>query len=443
MKSLLYLLFFHLVFPLITFNSYAQIHKSSTLQPALVINDKIPNLVLKVVSGLNKSMARVSDFKSKLLIIDFWATWCGSCISVFPKLEKLKQHFGTDLNFLLVTDENEATINKFNLQRKKIGQAMPNFPVIANDTVLNHLFPHETVPHYIWIDAQGIIKAITDAGEVSIENVNDFITNKPLHLALKDDNAKEVFHDLSKPVFINGNGGNGQAILWHSVLSAEVQGMINNSILSVDQKNGRLEEFNVDVYTLYRTAYGDDPGIPSMRLANNRLFFRVRDSLNYFTKWQGMKKISGKLYCYSLFTPKISETQLKQKMQDDLNLYFNLAVRWEKRFMQCLVLTAEDTMLIRPVSLDSLDTKKRASSMFHYTSLDNPLMYFRHSLTNGFLSHLPYPILDETGYSGWAYFTIECDMSNWLSIDEALSKYKMHLRLQMRNVNVLVVEEKQ
>lgn len=56
-----------------------------------------------VFTDLDGNDVRVSDFKGKFLIIDFWETWCGPCLQVFPSLEQLREEYPDNFEVLAVT----------------------------------------------------------------------------------------------------------------------------------------------------------------------------------------------------------------------------------------------------------------------------------------------------------------------------------------------------
>ncbi|XP_021944684.1 thioredoxin-2 [Folsomia candida] len=69
---------------------------------------------------------QLKDAGNKLVVVDFYATWCGPCKMVAPKLEEMAALF-TDVIFLKVdVDENEEVASEYGIS------CMPTFIFIKN-----------------------------------------------------------------------------------------------------------------------------------------------------------------------------------------------------------------------------------------------------------------------------------------------------------------------
>jgi thiol-disulfide isomerase/thioredoxin len=397
--------------------------------------------VLTALTDESGKHINIANIRGKSLLIDFWATWCGSCIASFPKLEKFQEQFRDRLKILLVTSEGKNIVEGFKKRRSQFLHKALALQIIFDNKTLEQVFPHQGIPHYVWIDQHQIVRAITSSDELTAQNLLALIAGSKLNVKQKDDGQKALFHSIDKPLFINGNGGDGENMVWYSVLSREVPGLQQATSLRLLAKKGMIQIPNTDIYTLYKFAYGNDPEFYEARLPNALIRLNVQDSARYFAHYNDTGLVSGQLYCYNLVTPDISRSDLKKCMQDDLKRYFHLTVKWEYQKVPCLVLKALDTSLIAPVPIERLQLNRHASSPYNFISQNNSLKYFRINLAESFLFDSPFTIIDETNYQGGAFFEIDADMNDWRSINKALWKYKMQLIQENRNMKVLVVTE--
>ncbi len=69
---------------------------------------------------LDGTPVKISDWKGKVVIIDYWATWCGPCRQSFPSLQKLYERYKDDPNVLIAvvnvwerTDDRVKTVKDF------------------------------------------------------------------------------------------------------------------------------------------------------------------------------------------------------------------------------------------------------------------------------------------------------------------------------------------
>ena len=117
--------------------------KSNSEFKELRIGDKVPDIEFAMLNYPTQK-ARLSDFKGKLIILDYWATWCSSCLKQFPKLDSLQRQF-KDVKILLVnskrTGDTEEKIKSFLEKRKIIKGVAWQLSIVVNDSVSISFFP--------------------------------------------------------------------------------------------------------------------------------------------------------------------------------------------------------------------------------------------------------------------------------------------------------------
>lgn len=85
---------------------------------------------------LNGKEHQLSDHHQKVIILNFWASWCAPCIKEFPDLLKLAATYPDEIIFLAISvDQDKASIDKF-FKRYKI-DISPNNVIIGHDPLKN------------------------------------------------------------------------------------------------------------------------------------------------------------------------------------------------------------------------------------------------------------------------------------------------------------------
>jgi len=118
--------------------------------------------------------------KNKIVIIEFWETYCGPCIDGFFHLKTLQEKFKNDL---VVIGVSKLDYNKTVSFIKD--HQFPFHFLFEKQKELSLLFPHNMIPHSIIIDKKGIIQNITSPSFITEEVITDLLNNKINSLPLK------------------------------------------------------------------------------------------------------------------------------------------------------------------------------------------------------------------------------------------------------------------
>ncbi|MGM1428312.1 redoxin family protein [Sphingobacterium lactis] len=120
----------------------------------------------------------LSEYKGKLLVLDFWATWCAICLAQMKDKEILFAKYPNETAFLMInsvrTNDTYSTIAK-NQDKIAALSAEGQVKSIIEDPYMQRLFPTGSYPRYVWIGPRGNLIAVTTALSVTEGHLKDML----------------------------------------------------------------------------------------------------------------------------------------------------------------------------------------------------------------------------------------------------------------------------
>jgi thiol-disulfide isomerase/thioredoxin len=283
---------------------------------SLKVGEQVPDVEVGNLLGFGQKEVKLADLKSKVVLIEFWSIYCGSCIGGMLHLQSLRDAFKDSLVVLPVNAESKEKIEKLwgnNPNLKKL-----TIYTTYGDQVLGKLFPHALFPHLVWIDRTGkylgassveyanaeVVRNIYNGGDVSWNEKTDVDLFDPkvvsLHAYLKKDTA-----DYFLP-YLKGMS-NQSRLLLHA-----------DSTLRYYVVNTQL----VNEYAVATMASNGLPYEPKRRdvVLPDAKAYEYQSNYGYSADWK-------KKYAFSyerVFAKGTSEAQIHKLLLDDLNQHFGL-----------------------------------------------------------------------------------------------------------------------
>lgn len=121
--------------------------------PELARHKTAPPIVVNTLAGKRFNL---DGMGGRVVLIDFWATWCGPCNAELPHMQKLAQKYANDpFEVISVSWDADETkwkdfIAAHNMTWNQYRDA---------DHQLSSLFGVESIPHYFTIDSDGVLTA--------------------------------------------------------------------------------------------------------------------------------------------------------------------------------------------------------------------------------------------------------------------------------------------
>ena len=392
----------------------------------LKIGENLPENVwstpLQLVNHPQKTITLNQD-KDKLILLDFWNTWCSSCLLNFPKMEELQKQFGDKIKILAVSNQDRLVLEKF--FASKNGQRYKNVVSVAGDKMFHQLFPHKGVPYIIWIK-DGKLLNTTDGAQVTEKTIQEVLGGENSSL------QTVVQMSRDRPLMLSENFDNEKDL-----------SMISYSLFAKGRIRGM--GFGSGFHRSGQIVYGRQfTNFSFWEIASaiaNEIFQKQNQSFNEKRRIIEFKNSEGRiedksLYNYEYIVPQSKADSLYPLMLENLSRFADYKTTIEKRKVKCLVLK-------RTSSVDKLKTKgSEMSFLFSLskTNLQNTSLYALVNSLNA-VPTISLPIVDETGYPNNIDLTMGA-ISDLNSIRKELLRYDLELVEAERELDMLVISEK-
>ena len=124
-----------------------------------------PDFTLKSVSGEN---LKLSEYRGEVVLINFWASWCGPCRQEMPVLSELHDKYKA-LGFTVLGVNVEEDSSK---ARKLLEKMSVSFPVLLdNESVVSKQYDVVAMPSTVLVDRNGNMRYLHKGYKPGLEDV--------------------------------------------------------------------------------------------------------------------------------------------------------------------------------------------------------------------------------------------------------------------------------
>ncbi len=394
MKNILYLLFFFAAQ-----TTYAQLKNGAN----------VPDMQFSTLLNAPVNSISLKQLKGKIVLIEFWATWCGSCLVAMPHLKTLQAKYPKTLQVIAVTDETEKRAGLY------IKAKPANF-WFAVDTgrKVAEVFPHQLIPHSILIGEDGKLIAATDPEAITEKVMDSLISKQQVHLPEKKDNL--VSHDA----LIKQSFSATDSVQYRFMMQPEIKGGPGLSTTWMDNKTfsgRRLTCINLPLTTLYMLANGS--------FSYGRTIDETKSDKN------------APVYCLDLIVK--SGIDLLPALQKELAKRFDLQAKVTPMIKDVQVLRITDPAKFQTITRNSSGIRTYYSRHGEIDQAAITMADFADFLENYGIGKL---VVDETGSKDKFDIKFSYQPENPRSLLDILSGMGLGLNIDQRPVNMLVLYKK-
>ena len=359
-----------------------------------LIGQTAPELNIEKYLQAPEGEKSLSALKGKVVVLEFWATWCAPCVAAIPHLNQLNEEFrDKQVQFISVTDESEDIIAPF-LKR----QEMKSWIGLDTDRSAFKAYGVRGIPRTFLIDQKGIIAASLHPAGLSSDMIEKVIAGEKIERP-----------KLPKPKTVENEGTD--PIFKISIAPTDKEGGRSSSKISKGYKQQEAESWTL--HQILSRAYG----VPTTRITGPEALLESRYEISV----------------------RLPTNQFELLFQRALTASLQLRVSNEKKSVEVLVLTAgEDSAeKLKPSVMGSGGSMTR-SGQGKIKTMNGKISMLANSLE----SVLERVVEDGTGIEGKYDWELTYDKDDPNSVIAVLEEQLgLRIRKEQREIEFLVVNE--
>lgn len=106
------------------------------------------------LADLDGRRVSLDQFKGKVVMLDFWATWCGPCRMTMPLLENLQKEYATTMVLLAVNLQEPGDVVKDYMRKQNLHSRV----LLDEEGTVGQTYGAEQIPLQVLIDKEGIVR---------------------------------------------------------------------------------------------------------------------------------------------------------------------------------------------------------------------------------------------------------------------------------------------
>lgn len=422
-----------------------------SLKFPLRVGDKMPEIVFHTMVNYPGGKAKLSDFKGKPVILDLWHVQCTACIEGMPKMQELQRKFNGQIQIIGFGMNSIADYKKLR-KNSSILKEITTLPLAlqADTPLFKNLVG--IFPRHIWIDKDGIIRAVTSTLNASENHIQNFVNGKPLTFIMeKANNAFDKYYPTDTSLLVQGNGKNLNRLLYHSLFSRRVDfdngigtGGSSSNYVNVGPEKPGIRTINATLMSSINLVYHDSiQDISSYHVvleAEDLQRFIAPSNVEEYDQWR-----QKNTYCYELSLPEgrvySRETVLKY-LRQDMQRFFGVKIVLKPHLTNCLILyRLDDKDRIKTMGMPH-DKEYNAGMNYGNDFRNVPINEIRGNIQIMLSWHkVPVKVIDETNYFGNVDMKFDHKLDDIDLVRASLRKYGLGLKEAQRMVNCIVISK--